>query len=56
MFFTRRPATQLYALRFDVPNSVGVFSDFPGSTTVFANCVSKSAQPRLRAPHAHISS
>jgi len=29
----------LYALRYTMPDSVGVFSDFPGTATAFANCV-----------------
>jgi hypothetical protein len=29
----------LYALKYDVPNVVGVFSDYPATTTAFANCV-----------------
>ena len=31
----------LYALRYDVPGMVGVFSDYPVTTTAFANCVPK---------------
>jgi hypothetical protein len=31
----------LYALKYDVPNVVGVFSDYPATTTAFGNCVPK---------------
>jgi glycerophosphoryl diester phosphodiesterase len=31
----------LYALRWDVPDFAGVFSDYPASATVFLNCVPK---------------
>ena len=31
----------LYALKYDVPNVVGIFSDYPATTTAFGNCVPK---------------
>jgi len=31
----------LYALRYDVPDFAGVFSDYPASSTAFFNCVPK---------------
>jgi len=31
----------LYALKWDVPNVVGIFSDYPATTTAFGNCVPK---------------